>query len=80
MMRMISLVQLEMTGEIVVRPKEPWILFSGYYGMSEATVETWQNLWFHTGDRGRMDEEGYFYFVDRKKDVIRRKRREHFFI
>ena len=61
------------TGEIVVRPKEPWILFSGYYGMSEATVETWRNLWFHTGDRGRMDEDGYFYFVDRKKDVIRRR-------
>ena len=41
--------------------------------MPEATVETWRNLWFHTGDRGRMDEEGYFYFVDRKKDVIRRR-------
>ncbi|MBM4761830.1 ATP-dependent acyl-CoA ligase [Bacillus sp. B15-48] len=60
-------------GEIVVRPKGPGVLFSGYYGMPEATVETWRNLWFHTGDRGRMDEDGYFYFVDRKKDVIRRR-------
>ncbi|MCQ6279513.1 AMP-binding protein [Bacillus sp. EB600] len=60
-------------GEIVVRPKEPWVLFSGYYGMPEATVETWKNLWFHTGDRGKIDEDGYFYFVDRKKDVIRRR-------
>jgi carnitine-CoA ligase len=60
-------------GEIVVRPKEPGIMFTEYYGMPEATLKTWQNLWFHTGDRGRMDEEGYFYFVDRKKDAIRRR-------
>ncbi|MFC3040437.1 AMP-binding protein [Virgibacillus xinjiangensis] len=60
-------------GEIVVRPKEPSVLFSGYYGMPEATVKAWKNLWFHTGDRGRMDEDGYFYFVDRQKDVVRRR-------
>ncbi|MDQ1001808.1 acyl-coenzyme A synthetase/AMP-(fatty) acid ligase [Neobacillus niacini] len=60
-------------GEIVVRPKKPGVLFSGYYGMPEATVEMWRNLWFHTGDRGRVDEDGYFYFIDRKKDVIRRR-------
>ena len=60
-------------GEIVVRPKKPFIMFSGYYGMAEKTVEAWKNLWFHTGDRGRMDEDGYFYFVDRKKDVVRRR-------
>ncbi|WP_458413486.1 AMP-binding protein [Schinkia sp. CFF1] len=60
-------------GEIVVRPREANVLFSGYYGMPEATVETWKNLWFHTGDRGQMDEDGYYYFVDRKKDVIRRR-------
>lgn len=61
------------TGEIVIRPKEPWVMFSGYYGMAEETVKSWQNLWFHTGDRGSMDEDGYFYFVDRKKDVVRRR-------
>ncbi|MBU8906235.1 AMP-binding protein [Desertibacillus haloalkaliphilus] len=60
-------------GEIVVRPKEPGIMFSGYYGMPDKTVEAWQNLWFHTGDRGRMDEDGYFYFLDRQKDAVRRK-------
>ncbi|MBU8906233.1 ATP-dependent acyl-CoA ligase [Desertibacillus haloalkaliphilus] len=60
-------------GEIVVRPKEPNILFDGYYGMPEATVKAWKDLWFHTGDRGKMDEEGYFYFIDRKKDVVRRR-------
>ncbi|MBM4761829.1 AMP-binding protein [Bacillus sp. B15-48] len=60
-------------GEIVVRPKKPNILFSGYYGMPEATVEAWRNLWFHTGDTGKMDEDGYFYFLDRKKDVVRRR-------
>ncbi|MEH7276945.1 AMP-binding protein [Neobacillus vireti] len=60
-------------GEIVVRPKEPGIMFSGYYGMPEATVKAWKNLWYHTGDRGRMDEDGYLYFLDRKKDAIRRR-------
>lgn len=60
-------------GEIVVRPKEPYLLFTEYYGMPKETVESWRNLWFHTGDRGVMDEDGYFYFIDRKKDVIRRR-------
>ncbi|MDT8860253.1 ATP-dependent acyl-CoA ligase [Alkalihalobacillus sp. MEB130] len=60
-------------GEIVVRPREPWIMFSGYYGMPEETVKSWGNLWFHTGDSGYMDDDGYFYFVDRKKDVVRRR-------
>ena len=61
------------TGEIVARPKKPDIMFSGYYGMPDATVNAWKNLWFHTGDIGRMDEDGYFYFIDRNKDVVRRR-------
>jgi crotonobetaine/carnitine-CoA ligase len=61
------------TGEVVVRPTRPGVLFDGYYGMAEATVQSWRNLWFHTGDRGRIDENGYFYFVDRVKDSIRRR-------
>jgi crotonobetaine/carnitine-CoA ligase len=61
------------TGEIVVRPKVPWALMTGYYGKPEATVEAFRNLWFHTGDFGREDEDGYVFFVDRKKDAIRRR-------
>jgi len=60
-------------GEIVVRPKKPYIMMSGYYNMPEKTLEAYRNLWFHTGDYAKKDEEGYFYFVDRKKDAIRRR-------
>jgi crotonobetaine/carnitine-CoA ligase len=60
-------------GEIVVRPKKPYLMMSGYYNMPEKTLETYRNLWFHTGDYAKKDEEGYFYFVDRKKDAIRRR-------
>jgi carnitine-CoA ligase len=60
-------------GEICVRPCEPGIVMSGYYKMPEATVRDTRNLWFHTGDRGRVDADGYLYFVDRKKEAIRRR-------
>ena len=60
-------------GEIVFRPIEPYIMMSEYYNMPEKTMEACRNLWFHTGDLGRMDEDGYFYFVDRKKDALRRR-------
>jgi crotonobetaine/carnitine-CoA ligase len=60
------------TGEIVVRGREPYRQMDGYYKMPDATVKAYRNLWFHTGDFGYMDEDGYFYFVDRKKDAIRR--------
>ena len=60
-------------GEIQVRPKIAGGFMSGYYRMPEKTVEAWANLWFHTGDAGRMDEDGYVYFVDRLKDCIRRR-------
>jgi carnitine-CoA ligase len=60
-------------GEICVRPCEPGIVMSGYYKMPEATVRDTRNLWLHTGDRGRVDEDGYLYFVDRKKEAIRRR-------
>jgi carnitine-CoA ligase len=60
-------------GEICVRPKEPDVMIQSYYRMPEATLQAFRNLWFHTGDRGRMDEEGRFYFVDRMKDAIRRR-------
>jgi carnitine-CoA ligase len=60
-------------GEIVVRPKYPAVMFQGYYKMPEKTLEVFQDLWFHTGDLAKKDEEGYFYFVDRKKDAFRRR-------
>ncbi|MCK5418545.1 MAG: AMP-binding protein, partial [Desulfobacterales bacterium] len=60
-------------GEIVVRGKEPFIQMEGYYNLPEATLKTFRNLWYHTGDFGMRDEDGYFYFLDRKKDAIRRR-------
>jgi carnitine-CoA ligase len=60
-------------GELVVRSKEPWLLTLGYWRRPEWTLDAWRNLWFHTGDAGRYDEDGTFYFVDRKKDAIRRR-------
>ena len=43
----------------------------GYYKDSERTAEVFRCGWLHTGDLGRMDEEHFFYFVDRKKDIIK---------
>jgi carnitine-CoA ligase len=60
-------------GEICIRPREPWIMMLGYYKMPEATLRESRNLWFHTGDRGYIDGDGYLYFVDRKKEAIRRR-------
>jgi carnitine-CoA ligase len=60
-------------GEILVRPRRPFVMLSEYYNMPEATVAACRNLWFHTGDNARSDEDGYLYFVDRKKDSIRRR-------
>jgi crotonobetaine/carnitine-CoA ligase len=60
-------------GEICCRPRSPHVMFDGYFGRSETTVERWRNLWFHTGDMGRMDEAGHLTFVDRNKDAIRRR-------
>src|SRR5690625_2683307 len=61
------------TGQILIRPKQPWIISAGYLGMPEQTLEVWRNLWFHTGDSAYQDEQGYVYFVDRLSDSIRRK-------
>jgi acyl-CoA synthetase (AMP-forming)/AMP-acid ligase II len=43
-----------------------------YWGDDEATARTWRDGWVHTGDLGRLDDEGYLYVVDRKKDMILR--------
>jgi crotonobetaine/carnitine-CoA ligase len=60
-------------GEILVRPKVPWGFMAGYQGMPEKTVDAWRNLWFHTGDAGRLDADGVLTFVERLKDCIRRR-------
>jgi crotonobetaine/carnitine-CoA ligase len=60
-------------GEIVCRPTGPNLMFAGYWNRPDSTVEATRNLWFHTGDLGRIDEDGYIYFVDRKKDALRRR-------
>jgi len=60
-------------GELVIRPKFPWTCSLGYYGMADRTAEAWRNLWFHTGDALKRDEYGWYYFVDRYKDALRRR-------
>ena len=60
-------------GEIVCRPNGPNLMFAGYWNRPDSTVEATSNLWFHTGDLGRIDEDGFIYFVDRKKDALRRR-------
>jgi crotonobetaine/carnitine-CoA ligase len=61
------------TGEMVLRPRRPFTMMQGYLRMPEVTIETWRNLWFHTGDLGYIAEDGYVYFVDRVKERIRRR-------
>lgn len=62
-----------MPGEIIVRPRHPDIMFSGYWNRPEETLKAIRNLWLHTGDIGRMDEDGFMFFVDRKNDYLRRR-------
>lgn len=54
-------------GELVIRGNH---LYSGYWHNEEATQAAFLDGWFHTGDLARRDEEGYYYIVDRKKDMI----------
>lgn len=61
------------SGEVVARPRLPNIMFKGYWGRPQATVDVTRNLWFHTGDIGRFDEHGFLHFIDRKKDYLRRR-------
>ena len=55
-------------GEMVVRSPS---VMQGYYKEEEKTKDVFRGGWLHTGDLGIMDEEGYFYFVDRKKDIVK---------
>lgn len=60
------------TGEICIRPHLPNTVFSGYWRDAERTLRAWRGGWFHSGDRGRFDERGDLWFVDRRDDVVRR--------
>jgi crotonobetaine/carnitine-CoA ligase len=60
-------------GELIARHSLPWMINSGYKNMPEATANAWRNGWFHTGDQFIQDETGNFFFLDRMKDVIRRR-------
>ena len=60
-------------GEICVRPRRPHIMMDGYHDMPAETLHAYRNLWFHTGDLARRDSDGFFYFVDRLKESIRRR-------
>ncbi len=63
-------------GEIVVRPaagEDRHVMMTRYYGMPEVNREAFRDGWFHTGDLGRLDEEGNLYFEGRRKDAIRRR-------
>ena len=64
-------------GELMLRTDTPWALNAGYYRNPAATVDTWRNGWFHTGDAFRKDEKGDFYFFDPppwREHFIRRSR------
>jgi carnitine-CoA ligase len=60
-------------GEICIRPNEPGLVLTEYLGMPQDTVAAFRDLWFHTGDLAFRDEDDYFYFTGRLKDMIRRR-------
>lgn len=63
---------IENIGEIVVRPRAPNLLFSGYYKQPDLSWNASRNFWFHTGDMGRFDNDGFLHFEGRVKELIRR--------
>ena len=60
-------------GEICLRPTGPGSVMLGYYKMPDATAAAHTGGWFHTGDRGHLDADGYLFFSDRTKEAIRRR-------
>jgi crotonobetaine/carnitine-CoA ligase len=59
-------------GELLVRPLKPDSISKCYWNNPQATMDTWRNLWFHTGDVLVREPDGWFRFIDRKKDAMRR--------
>ena len=60
-------------GELLLRANLSNYMMLGYVGMPERTLEAWRDLWFHTGDTLIRDPDGFYRFVDRKKDSLRRR-------
>ena len=60
-------------GELCISCEEPWSMSTGYWNQPDETLTVTRNFWFHTGDAGRIDEDGYVYYVDRLKEMIRRR-------
>ncbi len=60
-------------GEFIAQPQSMFVGTTGYYKQLGPSLEFVKNFWMHTGDLGRRDEDGYFYFVDRKKQALRRR-------
>lgn len=60
-------------GELLVRTQSPWEMSHGYLHNPQATEKAWRDGWFHTGDLFSCDEENNYFFVDRVKDMIRRR-------
>lgn len=60
-------------GEIVYRPRVANVMTKGYHRDPEATVAATSDMWWHTGDLGYTDQDGFFYFVDRMRDSLRRR-------
>jgi crotonobetaine/carnitine-CoA ligase len=60
-------------GELILHADEPSAFAIGYFAAPEKTAEAWRDGWFHSGDRVIRDHDGYFKFVDRLKDAIRRR-------
>ncbi|MGU3586572.1 AMP-binding protein [Rhodococcus sp. C26F] len=61
------------TGELLVRAATSEQVMRGYHGLPEKTAETLVDGWVHTGDIFRRDAERRYYFIDRKKDALRRR-------
>ncbi len=59
------------TGEILLRPKQPYTFMLGYYNNPERTIETFRNLWLHTGDLGYLDDAGELFFTGRQAHWLR---------
>ncbi|MFZ4745929.1 MAG: AMP-binding protein [Sphingomonas sp.] len=60
-------------GEVLIRPNQPFVMFEGYWNRPAETLKVMRNQWFHSGDIGKFGTNGEFYFLDRKKDYLRRR-------